>query len=93
MKLLGNNVKPLIFKPKISYLVFGIFLLSYVGYCVFLSDSECIYYFGRTGLRKSCESFGPGIINLSFFSMLGVALLIVGSFEKKVASEDTDISR
>ncbi|WP_373998027.1 hypothetical protein [Bdellovibrio bacteriovorus] len=68
------------------YICFGLFLIGYVTYCILNSDSECIKYFGRTGLVTNCENRSAGYINLSFFGCLGILFVTVGivDFLKKM---------
>lgn len=60
------------------YIFFGLFLISYVFYCILNSDSDCIKYFGRTGLVTNCENRNLGYINLSFFGCLGILFIAIG---------------
>jgi hypothetical protein len=79
MKVLNDNKSDTNSPPTYSFMALGLFLLGYVGYCITLSSSECVYFFGKSGLLKDCtETRNWGYGSLAVASLIGVGFLALG---------------
>lgn len=61
------------------FIFFGLFLISYVVFCLFNSTPECIYYFGKGGLIENCSTEKDNAyINLAVATLMGILFCSLG---------------
>lgn len=79
MKILNENRPPE--GPSNTYAItgLGLIILIYAGYCLSLSTTECVYFFGKSGLVEDCsESRNFGYGSLAVVCLMGVGFCIIG---------------